>query len=567
MKFKPIFLSSLVLMFAFLGSLEIKGDELFIASGRKLSNSQRNYIEDRVKKLRDSDYSTRFDAIRYLVGLDRTALPFLFDLVERGSNPTPVRCAILALSEINSPEVAPILSRVASDSKTHDDELLIVALGLGKLDDPVDLQPVRDLIQTGKKRQIRKAAALALARKQDRESVPALLKIAKSEREDELASLFLLCATMIGGEEVIKAMPRLFKSADLDRRRALVLGAALLRDPALLPTLLKYTRKDKHLEDLLPVCLGAFSSPEVAAYLKRIISGANPDSAIDAIYASLAQSDKLAWENIEAALNPARSPQVRAHALLAMVERDCTDRYLPLIVDALKDRRPEVRCAAVMAMLKSNSPEKAARLMEALKIEKQTEVIHDLLVSLGLTGGMQAIVPIQKYSKPAKGKKRKSDKGDLSATAQTVIRVIEGKTDPRVLEDKFDARLKQLTVGWGARYEARMMKEIYHWMGLDRIIQKNTNTDDLSSGDTQSGDSSQSSGDSEGTGDSGSSDQVGSITESGGSTSSQTTSSSSSDDLTSQKKFLFRREVVEWDMLMWFEYYPYFPRELFGVAR
>ncbi|MFH1998990.1 MAG: HEAT repeat domain-containing protein [Planctomycetota bacterium] len=571
MKINPLVLFALCLLMVSPLTTDSAGDELFIASGRKLSPAQRDYIQDRVKWLRDSDYSRRFEAIQFLIRLDLTALPFLTEVVERDSNPTPVRCAILALSEINKPEIAPLISRVVSDHRSSDDELIIAALGLGKLDVNVDLDLLRQLIQPDKNRQVRKAAALALTRKRDGESASTLINLAKAEREDELASLFLLSAAMIGGEEVIKAMPRLFKSADLDRRRALILGAAFLGDPVLLPTLLKFSRNDKHMADLLSVSLGRFPSPEVATYLMRVVSGPNPDLAIDALYASLIQADEDAWNSIECALNPARPSQVRAHALLAMIERECTQRFLQLIFQSMKDPHPEVRSAAVLALLKTGHAEAPTRLIEALRVETQPSVVHDLLLTLGLTGGVQTMEPIERWTRPSL--RENAAAWELESTAETVISVFEGKTDPALLREQYEERLKQLSMGWGARFRVRVMNEIFKWMGLDRIIRKAPENDGTGSG--QIGSDTPQSGTSEDTDASGEGEAPNSGEPEGTGTgeetqvSSQTTSAddTSTDPAEKQKKFLFRREVVEWDLLMWFTHYSYFPDECFAIPR
>ncbi|MHC4945972.1 MAG: HEAT repeat domain-containing protein, partial [Planctomycetota bacterium] len=289
------------------------GDELFIASGRPLRPSQTKYIESRMKKLRESNYNDRFGAVEYLIGLDRTALPVLIDEVVEGSNPLPVRCAILALSEIGGAETTPVLERVVKSKRYGRDEKTIAALGLGKVDGPIDLSRLRALLEPGEFRFVRKAAAMALARRQDHASTERLIKLAKSDREDELATIFLLSALMIGGEDVVKAMPKLMKSSNTDRRRVLILGATFLNDPVLLPSLFKYGSRIEDLHHALAVCLGRYRSPEAVAFLEKIISGRDPAAAIDALY-SLAYQEKEETRDIfEKALNNQRFYAVRAH--------------------------------------------------------------------------------------------------------------------------------------------------------------------------------------------------------------------------------------------------------------
>ena len=118
----------------------LSADDLFQASGRKLKASQRGFVEQRIKGLRDSDYLKRFQTVQYLIELDRIGLPFLLSEVKESSNPMLVRCAILALSEIGGNDAVALLNEVIRSSRSDRDERIIAALGLGKLDAFMDLE-------------------------------------------------------------------------------------------------------------------------------------------------------------------------------------------------------------------------------------------------------------------------------------------------------------------------------------------------------------------------------------------------------------------------------------------
>lgn len=548
---------------AFLTANEARCDELFSASGRKLKPSQREYVEDRVKKLRDSDYTVRFNAVKYLIGLDATAVPLLVDQVENGSNPTPVRCSLLALSEIGGSEAVSMLEKVLSGSGFGRDERTIASLGMGKQEGETGLKRLRSLIEPGAERFVRKAAALALARKKDKASAARLIKLAKSEREHELASIFLLSALMIGGEEVVKAVPSLIKSSTTYRRRVLALGIACMGEAALYPQLMKYGRKDKGMQDVLAISLALYRSPEAAAHLRSLTEGKDPLAAVEALYALTSQDEGTALEAFDSALASARFPEVRANALLALIDWDLGARFAARAHRALNDPEPVVRSAAALALLNLENADSPAQLEDALKGEKDPAVIADELTVLGLLSGVQSLDAAEYWAERA---------GDveLKRTAELVLKVLNRKTDRRLLEERYVERLGTLRAHWHLRLGSAVMREVYRALELDRIVRR-TDTEEDTGGNTGSSQGG-SSGDDEGDGDpdGGNKDpDVGLGNEPPPDDDDPPPPDDPPEDDTSGKKkgFNFRREVLEWDLKLWFDHYPYFPDSYFLGSR
>jgi HEAT repeat protein len=539
---------------------EVIGDELFIASGRKLRPSQAKYIEGRMKKLRESNYNVRFAAVEYLIGLDKTALPLLVEAVEEGSNPTPVRCAILALSEIGGAEVSPLLERVVKSKRYGRDEKTIAALGLGKVDGAIDLRSLRSLLEPGEFRFVRKAAAMALARRKDYASAERLIKLARSDREDELASIFLLSAMMIGGEDVVKSLPRLMRSANTDRRRVLILGSAFLNDPVLLPTLLKYGTRDEDLHHALALCLGRYRSTEAVAFLAKIVSGKDPAAAIDALYSLAYQDKERAGEIFERAMRSERFASVRAHALLAMAEAGLVPEFMEGVQQALKDPSPQVRSAATLALHFGNPDGPANPLLEVLQQERSADVLSDLFMTLGSRKGIQSLKEVRTWA-------GRSGTDEPVPTAQIVSKVMEGKSDPGLIEERLHARLDELSARWSLRLHDAVMREYYKGLELDRIIRKAPDEDPTGGGgDPPDEPEVEDPGDSgeggEDPGGDGGGDDGGGLDEPPAPAPTPTPPPDGTTERTGSN-FLFRWEVLEWDLLLWMNRYPYFPESFF----
>lgn len=555
MKFKwyPFLLLSLV---AFLyGSADAWGDDLFISSGRTLKAAQRAHIEDRIKKLRDSDYKTRFEVMQYLIDLDRTAVPIVLDDLARNSNPMPVRCMLLALSEIGGPEAVDRLNGFIGDSQGGRDETMSAALGLGKLEGGVDLDRLRALLDHGSNRDLKKAATLALARKKDAPSTARMLKYIKTEKNREFSALLILAACMIGGEEVSKEMPRLFKSAKEERRRLLTLGATFLGEPVLLPVLMKYGTKSDKIAPMLAVCLGRYHADEAVPFLEKIIKGADARAAEDALYSLARQDQGKAAAHFEAVLDHPRFPSVKAHCLLALAEVGRAQDYPARVHEALQEPDPSVRSAAALSLRHSRSGETPMRLGEALRAEGEPAVAGDILLAVGLVGGSQYLEAVQQWME------RRQASPELKRTAGRVYKVLTGKMDPAILNEQYEDRLSQLSARWHFRFRDRVMEEVYRGFELDKIIRRRPLPDGSGGGESSSGSGGESGDSGDSGNDSGDGGDTGDTGDAGGEAAEAAVPA---DDTGPGKKFQFRHEVYEWDLLQWFDHYPYFPEACFS---
>jgi HEAT repeat protein len=544
------------------------GDDLFVASGKKLSVSQRSFVENRMKGLRDGNPTKRFDTVQYLIGLNQVASPILLPEVKDNPNPMLVRCAILALSEIGGPDVVSLLVKVAaSGSDFGRDERMIAALGLGKLDHAFDISKLRSLVEPRENPFLRKAVALALARKKDKLAARKLIRWATKEREEELIQAFILSAFMIGGEEVIKEVPKLLKN--LRNRRpvmsVMALGASFLADPVILPDLLKYSARDEKMRMALSVTLGRYRSPEALAILGKLVSGDDIRVAEDALYSLTFQDEEKALEFFKKALKSSE-PSLRKHCILALADSALAAQFKDDFRSALKkDTDPSVRCAGALALKQSKADDTLIVLADALKTEQAPEVISDLLLVLGLMGGDQHRITALDWRDRSKNSR-------LTRTAEAVAKVMAGKMDVRLLEEMYEERLSAESGRWHHRLRDRVMDEVYKVLKLNRIMHRNTTSggstgEETGSGGDDTGDEGSTEG--EGGGDEGGDDNQGPGDDGVSGTQNDITTppkGTSGDDGTGTKKFNFRYEVVEQDIKNWFDRYPYFPDAFFKAG-
>jgi len=112
---------------------------------------------------------------------------------------------------------------------------------------------------------------------------------------------------------------------------------------------------------------------------------------------------------------------------------------------------------------------------------------------------------------------------------------------------------------WAYRFRDAFVASIRYGMELDTILRRVT--DD--SGESGGGDSSSGSGGDSSGGDSGGDDAGGNDSSGGGAEQLLLYDGGSGQGENGKKKFILRGEVVEWDILHWFEKLGYFPDSLF----
>ncbi|MBU0755733.1 MAG: HEAT repeat domain-containing protein, partial [Planctomycetes bacterium] len=222
----------------------------------------------------------------------------------------------------------------------------------------------------------------------------------------------------------------------------------------------------------------------------------------------------------------------------------------------LKDRDPAVRSAAALALLDSRDTNTVACLLDAVQSERSHDVLSDLFIVLGLKKGMQSLEAASKWA-------GKTQMNSLVATAKLVVKVLQDKTDVQVLEGLHRQRIAALSAQWNHRFYNRVMEVIHHSFELDRIIRKAAEEESGNDTDDGTGVEDPVETPTEGDGDGGADTGTG-IGDSA--EPAQTEDPLPSTQSSPQKKFLFRREVLEWDLLLWLNRYPYFPESFFEPA-
>jgi hypothetical protein len=346
-------------------------------------------------------------------------------------------------------------------------------------------------------------------------------------------------------------MPAYFKSSKTDRRSILALGAAFSADPILLPTLLRYGTREKSMRGVMALCLGRFRSPVVSEVLRKIIRTSDHQVAADALYSLAFQGEEHALDTFKHIIENAKYPSLKAHGLMAAADSDLAKPLLSNLHRALKDLHAEVRSAAALSLVMCKNEETPMLLAERLRVERDQAVITDLLLSLALVGGSQ-------YVESAAGWAEKVKDPLLAKTAQKAVKGLKGKLDLRMLKACFEKKISHSSGRWEFRFRDAVMREIYKGLELDRIMRKTSDSE--STGGTEG-----EQGTDGGSSDGGTGAGAGGGSGSGGDDQGRTAPGGSDDEGQEKKsKFDFREEVIEWDLLQWFEAYPYFPSTIFS---
>lgn len=536
-------------------------DDLVRISGRDLKPGEKKFIEEKVKSLRASDHLRRFGHILDLIRLDSLAVPFLRKEVERGSNPIPVRCAILTLSEIAPSGVAQYLSGIVKGSKKGRDEKTLAILGLGKVGADSEAAALRKLLRKGEDRMIRRSAALALARMGDGESFKSILSSGRHDREERVAVTLLLAAALAGGEAFGAHAPRLLEELDSRRRSAVVVGCTFKADPVLREPLLKYALRDKECTRALAVCLGRYKGDDAESWLTKTSTGRDLPAALNALYSLAASGAPGAAETLLRAFeNSAHDDPRSVHALLAAGDAGLGESFRQPARQSLSVASDSVRSAAALALVGLEDRGAIELLKKQLAGEKVERVVLDLLIALGLVGIAQDAPEVERFGESAQD-------ADVKELAALVHKVLVKKVDVALLQDIYEARLTSLSGRWVYRFRDCFMEELRYGMDLDTILRRV-----VSGSGSSSGDDAQDEGGGQEEGGDESGDTEPSDPPSGeipGPGEGEVTTPPGQGTLGGynqvRRRVIVRGEVVEWDILHWFDELDYFPCELFTV--
>ncbi len=535
----PALLMSGLLLFSGL----LLGDDLLRVSGRSLKPAQERYIRERVKSLRESDHAKRFENVRSLIGLDTLAVPFLAEEARHGSNPIPVRCALLTLSEIAAQETFGIIIDIVKNDRKGRDERAIAALGLGKLGTLAEASNLKKMLRRGEERLLRKTAALALARMGDESSTPVILSLLKQERDDRVAVTLLVAGAMAGGKEYTTVIPNLIKGMKPRRRRAAVLGAAFRSDPVLLACLLKYGVRDEETHRNLAVCLGRYQGEHVESLLSETARGQDETAALDALYSLASAAGEGSVPVLAEILSAPRfSAERRCHALLAAADVGLAGAFLEKSREALSHSSSLVRSSAALAIAAFQDHGAVPLLRKTLSNENEKETLRDLIMVIGLLGSEQDRGVLAKWLKP-------DADPDLKTMAGIAGKVLGKKMERALLEGEYEKRISSLSGRWSYRFRSAFLDEVRYGLELDSILRR------------EPGDTGQSREPADSPGGEGGSEETG-----GDDPASGEEEGAGGEENNSKRRLLVRGEVVEWDILHWFEDLGYFP-DLFFRGR
>jgi len=218
-----------------------------------------------------------------------------------------------------------------------------------------------------------------------------------------------------------------------------------------------------------------------------------------------------------------------------------------------------LRSAAAVAVAGLEDGGAIGLLKKQLAEEKVERVVLDLLIAIGLVGIGQDADDVEQFA-------QKAQSAAVRELASLVHKVLVNKVDRALLQDIHEERLASLSGRWVYRFRRSFMEEVRYGMDLDTILRRvgvvgsasgGTETEDEGGGSQEEG------GDGSG-GEEQSDPPSGEIPAPGeGEVTTPPGQGSQGNFNLVRRRVIVRGEVVEWDILHWFEELDYFPREIF----
>ena len=250
-----------------------------IASGSAIPAVLSSFSDDYVEVRRQAAFSAPA-----LAGPENTQVVSALIAALRGDRDKGVQAfSALALGQMGTPLAWPELQRAYSKGSPILQPYAALAMGFlaRALTDPDQKQTVlkflRREFQTVAALQVRGSMAIALGIAQDRDAIPALLKVLNGKGAPDPRAHVAIALGLIGGEDAKPALRKALlerTSPTLQREAALALGLLGDRDAATI--LLKIVKEgsSEYVRGSAAVALGRLATPETAGALKAIVDDA-----------------------------------------------------------------------------------------------------------------------------------------------------------------------------------------------------------------------------------------------------------------------------------------------------
>ncbi|MCS7185906.1 MAG: HEAT repeat domain-containing protein [Armatimonadota bacterium] len=259
------------------------------------------------------------------------------------------------------------------------------AYALGNIGAKFAVVPLQEVMQSEKEEMpVRLAAAVALGQMGNEQGIEFLIEQLKSSDEKVRASAVEALRTI--GKPATRLLIEAAKSKDSLQRWGAVAALGETGDPKAVPILLRALRdEDENVRAVAAASLGKLRYARAARQLVRALADKSERVQAHAEWAL----ENIGERAIPAIMDGAKrsATRLRAFRLLGRLK---AQQAVPLLIEGLEDRKPEVRVVAAWALGEIGDQRAISALQRALE-DKEPKVRREAVVALGKLGAEEVL--------------------------------------------------------------------------------------------------------------------------------------------------------------------------------
>ncbi|MFN4180209.1 MAG: HEAT repeat domain-containing protein [Armatimonadota bacterium] len=254
------------------------------------------------------------------------------------------------------------------------------AYALGNIGSKFATFPLREVMENEREEMpVRLAAAVALGQMGNEQGIKFLIDQLKSSDEKVRAAAVEALRTI--GKPATRLLVEAAQSKDSLQRWGAVAALGETGDPKAVPILLRALRdEDENIRAVAAASLGKLRYRRAAPQLVKALADKSERVQAHAEWAL----ENIGKEAIPAIMEGAKSPATRLRSF-RLLGRLKAEQSVPLLIDGLNDRKPEIRAIAAWALGEIGDQRAIPALQRALD-DKETEVRREAVVALGKLG-------------------------------------------------------------------------------------------------------------------------------------------------------------------------------------
>jgi HEAT repeat protein len=254
------------------------------------------------------------------------------------------------------------------------------AYALGNIKAKFAVGPLRDVMENEKEEiPVRLAAAVALGQMENEEGIKFLIEQLKSSDEKVRASAVEALRTI--GKPATPLLIEAAQSKDSLQRWGAVAALGETGDPKAVPILLKVLKDED--ENIRAVAAASLGKLQYARAARQLVSALADKSERVQAHAEWAL-ENIAERAIPAIMEGAKGSAARLRAF-RLLGRLKAHQAVPILIDGLDDRRPEIRAVAAWALGEIGDRRAISALQKTLD-DKEPQVRREGVVALGKLG-------------------------------------------------------------------------------------------------------------------------------------------------------------------------------------